>query len=372
MTASSAVCPALGCRPGDAVSCSDGTACTIDSCDEANHACLHVPRDADGDGDPDGNCPGGGDCNDTNPDVLEQGEGDIAGTDVDDDCDGVIDEADCVSPKYDRCDAPFEVDGVGRVCPVARGDESRLRGHLRRVEAAHDLVVAVVIPDGPPSDVGPGAHHGERLRRDRRGDPLRRRLERDRACSAGSAAMPTAARLRLRGRCRPATTRCTCFTDSTAPLTLTAEYESPEAAPTNDTCGTAAPLTPGVHVVAALESAARDVTSACGAVYGDLFYELSLDETKDVHVFAVANDAYGTPLTSLRDASCNATASEIGCRREAANVDLFRRALPKGNYFVEVGSTGPSDVDVVVETDQRQRRPRRTRTVPARRRSSPT
>src|SRR5690606_30670102 len=36
----------MGCQPGAAVNCGDGIACTVDSCDEANDQCLHLPDHA--------------------------------------------------------------------------------------------------------------------------------------------------------------------------------------------------------------------------------------------------------------------------------------------------------------------------------------
>jgi hypothetical protein len=103
-------------------------------------------------------------------------------------------------------------------------------------------------------------------------------------------------------------------------------------------------------VVADLVGTATDLTTRCdGGVYGDLGYELDLGATADVHLYAAALDTYGTPIISLRDATCSAASSEIGCR-ESSDVDLFRRALPAGKYYVDVGSSGPSAVDVVVET----------------------
>ena len=57
--------PGRGCLPGMAPNCSDGVACTLDSCDEATHACAHRGRDRDGDGFADDAC-GGDDCNDRN------------------------------------------------------------------------------------------------------------------------------------------------------------------------------------------------------------------------------------------------------------------------------------------------------------------
>jgi hypothetical protein len=64
-----------------------------------------------------------------------------------------------------------------------------------------------------------------------------------------------------------------------------------------------------------------------------------------VHIHAASQDDYGTPIISFRDAAC----AELACREEP-NDDLFRRALPAGHYFAAISATGPSDVDVVLET----------------------
>lgn len=68
--------------------CDDGIECTVDSCDGASDACVHVEVDRDEDGDGVSAC--GGDCNDRDaaihPGAPERCDG------VDDDCDGRIDE----------------------------------------------------------------------------------------------------------------------------------------------------------------------------------------------------------------------------------------------------------------------------------------
>jgi hypothetical protein len=74
-------------------------------------------------------------------------------------------------------------------------------------------------------------------------------------------------------------------------------------------------------------------------------YDFTLDEARDVHLHANAEDAYGTPIISLRDAECRETVC-----REGPNDDLFRRGLPAGHYYAAISATGPSDVDVVLET----------------------
>jgi hypothetical protein len=93
-----------GCVGATERECTDGDACTIDSCSEARRMCLFQPRDDDGDGAPamsvgPRRCLGGTDCDDTNPAVGPTAVEGCNGRD--DDCDGAVDEACTVIP--DTC-----------------------------------------------------------------------------------------------------------------------------------------------------------------------------------------------------------------------------------------------------------------------------
>jgi hypothetical protein len=338
--------PGLGCRPGEPVACSDGTACTIDACDEATHACTHTPRDADGDGDPDGNCPGGHDCNDSDPNVSSKAT-EICGNGIDDNCNGEIDEPGCKNPQYDTCAGPLlvEMSGTFSLSPVATAlDYSascvNLTGH------SHDLVAELVVPEGGnlDADVVLTSASGDTLGLAAGASCGSAATEF--ACAAGvdGTGNESVARLALHSLA-PGTYPLTLFTDGEDPLTLSVEFLPPGSPPVNETCGKATPLVSGTHVQARLASTKRDLTTACGGSQGDLVYAFELTEPRDVHVFATSEDAYGTPILSLRDSSC----AEIACR-STPNDDLFRRALPAGRYLVSVSATGPSDVDVVLQT----------------------
>jgi hypothetical protein len=337
--------PGLGCRPGDAVACSDGTACTIDSCDEATHACNHTPRDADGDGDADGNCPDGHDCNDGDPAVSSLAT-EICGNGLDDNCDGRIDEPGCKAPAYDGCTDPLDVSAPGSFTlssEAAALDYSA--SCIMTSSRSTDLVVALTVRKGGKADVDvvlTSASGTLGIALDGRCGKSSTEL----GCAAGVETPDggSVARLLVRGL-DPGTYALVLFTDSTNPLTLAVDYRAASKAPANETCGTAIPLVEGDPVVAGLAGAALDVKTACADATGDLVYSFSLAEERDVHLHATAADVYGTPILSLRDSGCH----ELDCR-EADNADLFRRALPAGAYLVSVSSTGPSDVEIVLET----------------------
>jgi hypothetical protein len=338
--------PGIGCRGGEPVACSDGTACTIDACDEATRACLHSPRDADGDGDPDGNCMGGHDCNDTDPAVSSDAV-EICGNHVDDDCDGDVDESGCDAPEYDTCARTFAIDASGTFSLSAEASALDYSATCEKTTPqTRDIVASIVVPPGRGADVDvvlttPSADGGLGMAFASRCG----RASAELACASGLSSPDRTGVARLTVHSLdPGTYSLTLFTDS-PPVTLSVEFRPPSAKPENETCGTAKPLSEGDHVRVPLATAATDLSTRCDGGQGELVYEFSLDAPRDVHLHATAEDAYGTPMISLRDAACG----EIACR-EAPNDDLFRRALPAGRYFAAVSATGPSDVDIVLET----------------------
>lgn len=144
----------LGCQAGPVVTCTDQFTCTIDTCIEATHSCQHVLRDADGDGDPPIQC-NGTDCNDFDP-LVSGKASEICGNGVDDDCDGVVDEDDCVMPSNDRCGDALEIGAPGSytVSTVGASKDYAISCEPDATgDAMRDVVVAITVPDGGPSDV---------------------------------------------------------------------------------------------------------------------------------------------------------------------------------------------------------------------------
>lgn len=346
--------PGIGCRPGAPIACSDDTACTIDACDEMTHGCVHSVRDADGDGDPDGNCPpSGGDCNDHDPNISSL-HAEVCADGIDNDCDRQIDEPDCEQPAYDTCATALDVSASGQFSLSAAAAKKDYSAKCLAADASfRDLVVALHVPEAAGAsltdlDVAVTAESGNVALATvgKCGD-----ASSESACAPGVATPSNShvARLKLRGLGK-GVYALYVFAEASGPLALNVEYAPASPAPTNETCGTPAPLVPDAKTLAVLASAAADATTACGKNFGDLVYEFTLEERRDIRLFATAEDTYGTPFVSLRQAPCDAEQGrELTCR-SGQNAELFARALPPGHYFVDVGATGPSDVSLLLET----------------------
>ncbi len=339
--------PRLGCVPGEIIACSDGTACTIDRCDEANRTCEHVPRDADGDGDPVAACGNGADCDDTDPHTSSLAI-EVCSSGRDEDCDGSTDEADCVLPEYDVCADPLEVTGSGSYALLLAGAQGDYAASCAGSGAEwQDVVVAIVVDDGPVDvDLVVTAATGAVAiaRVELCGDPSS-----ELACAEGvePPGGGTVARVRLRGL-ESGAHAIYVFGSSVAEATLAVDFQSPTPPPSHETCGTAVPVTPGEHVLVELVGVELDVASACESTAGELVYSLGMAATQDLRAYATSTDGYGEPVLSLRNEHCSDAQDELGCRR-GEPAELFARALPAGTYHLAVAATGPTDVDLVVE-----------------------
>ncbi len=335
----------FGCVAGAAVSCSDDDTCTIDSCVESSQSCRHEPRDADADGDPDGNCTGGGDCDDGDPFVSSQVE-EICGNSVDDNCDGVVDEPVCTTSQFDVCADALEVEGSGHY-------ELPLAGAVANYAAScaadgwRDVVVAVIAEEAATIDVVASADAGNLAVAsfDQCGDAAG-----ETNCARGATSVPrggTVARLRL-DAADAQTFVLKVFSDRDGPVWVDVEYSSPADTPLNETCSTADELPLGVPFVTSIVGRAADLPSACATAQGEAVYELVTSTPVDLEVFAASLDGYGRPVLSLFSDSCRSAGQEVTCREDDPAV-LFARRLPAGSHYLGVSATGPSDIQVQAE-----------------------
>jgi len=335
----------VGCEAGEPVSCSDGSSCTIDVCVEETRKCESRPRDADGDGDPIRNC-GGGDCRDDDPNVSSLAQ-EVCQNGSDDDCDGTIDEVECAEPANDTCASPLEVaqSGSYRLSLAAARLDFPL-GCALQEPARRDVVVALTLPEEPtdidvvvsasgvtPSLVLAGSCTD---------------LGSELACVPG---VPTAAdgsgaaRSVLRGL-EPGTYPLFLSATGDAELDLRVTYLPATPEPENEDCEGAVELLPDENQVAELANATGELVSTCAAeVSRELVYYFDLESMSDVEIAAVALDDLGLPWVSLRGSGCAEPNDELGCRRGSPS-SLYARALEPGRYYVAVGSTGASDIDV--------------------------
>lgn len=349
--------PKLGCVAGTPITCSDQSPCTIDACVEATGSCSHVPRDLDGDGDPDVHC-GGGDCDDTNPKVSSLGA-EVCQNLLDDDCDGSFDEAECFSPQHDTCVDPLVITaagpgpaGVFELATFGAALDFSTACNLMPTPAASDVVAALVLPPGPLVDVEVTARSGNAdvalSLAGQCGDPST-----ELACSPSYLA-PTGGKLaKLRayglGSASDDTALPIVVTTSVpAAVTLEVALFPASSPPPNETCGTALPLAPGVATEGVVVGVSEDVASLCATPVGELVYAFTLDDTYDVDLYAVSLDGDGVPSLSLRDTPCALPDDELACIT-AQNAHIFRHSMGPGTFLVATSASAPSHVSTTLE-----------------------
>ncbi len=339
--------PKLGCRAGPPVSCSDSDSCTIDTCLEKTQSCQHDPRDADGDGDPVWNCAGGGDCDDSDPTVSSTTQ-EVCGNQKDDDCDGTVDEQDCVSPQYDTCASALLIteSGLTSLSLTATTLDYPTKCATTNQNLG-DVVLALKVPAGPLQDIDVVAQ----------GDSATVSLATSAKCAEVSGAecapsVPSSggalSRLHLYALA-PGVYPLYVAGSTQAEIALSVTYSEATTPPRNETCGTAAPLSAGQPETVHLVGVAQDLSSACESQSGELVYTFTLDEARDVRVFASPLDAYGVPQLSLRGPGCSSAKDELTCRIGTPSAALFARALAPGKYYVSVAGSGPTSVDLRLE-----------------------
>lgn len=336
---------ARGCVPGPVVTCEDGTACTIDHCDEAQKACLHAPRDLDGDGDPDDHCVAKKDCDDLDPEVSST-RSEICNNHVDDNCDGVVDEAACTTPAHDTCATALPITSSGTYTIDTAGTKHDYP--ISCAGYAFDSVATVTIPPGGPKDIdlwgsSPiGAALGLGVQ-GTCGDGAT-----ELTCNAVSSANAVRARARS---LPPGTYAVVVDTSSETEVDLAVDLRDPTPKPANESCGDAQPITIGAATVVELVDASKDLASACSSPSstGELTYSFTLASPADVRIFASTVKGTGSPIVGLRTAACSAPGDELACRY-GSTLPVFARALPAGSYVVTVAASAPSDVSVTVQT----------------------
>ena len=342
-----------GCIGGAPITCSTGDECMIGTCVEATQSCQHAVRDADGDGDPDAHCPGGHDCDDNDPTVSSLLP-EVCANGKDDNCNGKIDETPCVSPQHDTCADPLQVSASGTFVMDTNGcklDYPTSCG-LQSMAGSRDVVVAVVLPAGAPMDVEVTATTtGTQVAVAIAGmcaDPST-----EVACGPPFAAAMGGEVARARGRALGGGVQSMAYpiyvaTAAGTQVEVAVELLPVTPAPTNVTCGTAAPITPGVPIAAEILDEPTNLGTACMTKLGQLVYSFTLAAAADVNVYALSTDGTGAPVVSLRDAGCSMPTDEITCAQDPS-VHIYGKNLAAGTYYVMLSATAPTALELTLD-----------------------
>ena len=340
----------LGCVAGTPIDCGTNVdTCMIDTCVEQTQSCSHVLRDADGDGDPDIHC-GGGDCDDMNP-LVNSKVPEVCGNGIDDNCNGLIDEMPCVSPAHDKCNDPLNISAPGSYAMSTLGAVPDYATSCSPTGMLRDVVAAILLPAGPPVDVIVSATSQPDVSVAIAGQCGMPGTE---IACGGSFVAPGGhvARLHAHSLGSPAQAMAYPLYVTTAgpgaDVTLAVSFTSPTPPPTNETCGTALPITPGTPVIADLTNATLDAKSACPQASGDLLYSFTLAAPSDIDVYATSTDGVSAPTISLRDTGCALPTDEIACNN-GLPAHLYRRALAAGTYFIAISGSAPDTVSLDLE-----------------------
>jgi len=343
--------PRIGCTAGAPTSCSDSTPCTVDRCDEATRSCVRVDRDIDGDGDVDGNCQAGADCNDLDPRVATTAP-ELCVNQRDDDCDGEVDEGDCQVPEFDTCADGLAVSAAGSYeLSTAGAALDYGEGCAAAGAAARELVLLLEVPDGEPRDV-------ELEARTTSGGLT---LALPTSCGAAPAAaqcfpgaqLPAGggvARLHLHSPA-PGVYPIYLYADSNAPVQLEVAEEAASPEPTNVGCDARATLEPSTPVEVDLATEQVPLESDCTSERADRFFEFTLAETSDVRLSAESLDGFGEPRISVRSDACVGLAEELRCTQRAL-VSTQLRALAPGTYVAALAASGPTRARLSLEVSE--------------------
>lgn len=338
--------PRRGCIPGAVVECSSGDTCMIDRCVEETRKCESKPRDADGDGDGTGICPKGSDCDDTDPTVSSLAT-EICGNKKDDDCDGTVDETDCVTPAFTTCDDALLIDKPGTYSLSLTGTARKIPASCAPVDSfPRQVVTAIRLGGTDNKDIDVIATAlGTRIA-----------LASGRSCGDGATETgcavqpPTSTSIRLKIRnAAPGTYPLYVLGAGEGKVELKVSFNTPVPPATNLTCGAATPLLDGTKTTAVVTTELVDVgklATACDSAAGPLVYKIEIpDSPRDLRVRVTAASAGVRTIVGLRDNGCAALSNELKCG-SGSPADLFVRGLGPGTYYVTAGVTAPSDVTI--------------------------
>jgi hypothetical protein len=357
-----------GCVRGAPLACDDNDGCTTDRCDEMTRVCQHSPRDFDRDGDPDigcrsTQCPDGGapgddaglcwvgaDCDDRDPRVngtLPE----ICGDAVDNNCNGQVDAMEtggCVRPPHDRCDDALDVSGGGRFTVAMAGTTGDYMFRCGGGTQGRDAVLRLNLTS--PRDVTVTAQSrtgfsvvylmvqnvcGSTVAADTRdcllGFPTIWRTH----------SLPAGEYFFLLGTSAGTT-------GAASDALVDVQLSDPVPPATNDSCATPieVPAVGGTFRGDTI-GVVDDVTTRCGSSTPDVFYRLTLTETRDIIARATGSGT-DTVTVSLLD-QCVRSPMTLRCD-SGTGPSFIARSMPAGTYFIAVEGRSLPGYTLSVET----------------------
>lgn len=315
--------------------CNDHDVCTIDRCNEELALCEHSPRDLDQDGDPDFFCPGGGDCNDLDPSVSSLIR-EVCDDGVDNDCDGIIDEADCGAPGHDRCDDPLDVSAGGFFMLDTRGAAPDYRGSCGGTGG--DLVATFTLTEERSVSI--------EAEGDLSNVTLGLRTECDAALSELACVRGYPASLRRRSLA-PGTYFVIIESAFPGEVGLAVAFDEPIPPVTNDRCDAPIDVSAGGTFAASFVEVDDSTMTGCGfSGTGDLIYTFTTTEPRDVEITALSTT--GEALSWAIRTGCEDATSELRCAY-GAPASGRHHELPAGTYFLVVEGSSFRDVDLQLD-----------------------
>ena len=338
-----------GCAPGPVVTCQDDSFCTIDRCSEATKACEHKPRDIDGDGDPDEHCVGKADCDDLDPNIGSK-HSEVCGNFIDDNCDGRVDEVGCVQAANDVCATALSVTASGTylLSTVATRKDYATTCSVTTPSSAKDVVVKIVVPGAvgdAPKDVEIWAN--AQVSTNEVAVALQTTCgQAATEVGCGHVDASPSARAILRGAPAGSTLSAVITSQLEGAVDLKVDIRAATTAPTNESCAAPQSVPLETPFTVSLIDPAKDVPTDCDASKtGELTYSFTLAAPQDVRIFASTLVGSGTPVVSLRDATCT---GELRCK-VGSTVPVFARNLAAGTHVFTVSGTRQIDASVLVK-----------------------
>ncbi|HEY8079009.1 MAG TPA: putative metal-binding motif-containing protein, partial [Labilithrix sp.] len=272
----------------------------------------------------------------------------------DDNCNGTVDEMPCSSPANDVCTNALAVTASGTyfLTTVAAKKDYSNTCSVTTPAASRDVVLAITVPGSlgdPAQDVEVWATS------ETTGDDVAVALET--TCGASGTEIECehiagAGNARAIAAARPAgsVVYAIVTAQKESAIDVKVDIRAATPRPTNVGCGapTAVALETPFTVSIIDPDPAAGVATSCAAKTGEYTYSFTLPgpDPADVRIFASTLVGTGTPVVSLRDATCT---GELRCR-VGSIPPAFARDLAPGTYDFTISGTTQLDASVLVKT----------------------